>query len=524
MGAWSLYFLAKLGLYYAHRIELQWLANFAFAVALALPLQRTAARRIRTLLAIPAAIALLYDELHLPPWTRLIEDAAALANFRADYLLELASRAHLPLFLAALALMALAYVLLRHRLRFATFVFIGLVIATVVPPSAPAPAAVPARPFIRAGEPQEAQAPLSPFALEEVLRTFYGSEHGKSVNFARVGSARFDLVLLSVCSLSFDDLTYTHMRDDPFLSRFDIVFEQFNTAATYSGPALLRLLHGTCGQTPQGELYSGTAAEGCYLFHSLAAVGYQPALLLNHDGQYDHFAQQLREQGGMGIDPEDNRSSAVFMTAFDGTPLRPDFDVLSRWWSRHQHDEGYNALLYNTISLHDGNRVGGQLMRSSIDSYTPRLRHLFIDLGRFMDLIEASGRPTAIVLIPEHGAALRADANQIAGVRELPTRAITNVPVAVKLVGFPHLRHAASQPLVVQRPSSYLALTALIAGLTQLGPNEATPSAVQALLAALPSTQWVAENEGTVLLQRASRSYLRSPGGEWTDFYPMSAP
>ncbi|HXY21396.1 MAG TPA: cellulose biosynthesis protein BcsG, partial [Burkholderiaceae bacterium] len=415
MGAWSLYFLAKLGLYYAHRIDLQWLINFALAVALALPLQRPWLRRIRSALAIPAAVALAYDELHLPPWMQLVDDAAALANFRAGYLLELARRADLLQIFAALALLVLVYAALRHRLRFATLTFLGLAMATLVPPSAPTPALERSRAYVRAGEPQQEQAAPSPFALDEVLRTFYGSEHGKTVNYARVGSARFDLVLLSVCSLSYDDLAYTHMREDPFLSRFDIIFQQFNSAATYSGPALLRLLHGTCGQTPQGELYNGTAADGCYLFHSLAAVGYQPALLLNHDGQFDHFAQQLREQGGMGIDPEDNRASPVFMTAFDGKPLRADFDVLSRWWMRHQRDEGHNALLYNTISLHDGNRIAGQATRSSIDSYTPRLRRLFADLGRFLDLVEASGRPTVVVLIPEHGAALRADAMQIAG-------------------------------------------------------------------------------------------------------------
>ena len=524
MGAWSLYFLAKLGLYYAHRIDLQGLANFALAVALALPLARTSARRVRTALAIPAAVALAYQELHLPPGMQLIDDAAALANFRAGYLLELARRAGLPQIFAALALLALLYALLRHRLRFATLALLGLVIAILVPPPAPAPALAPTRSYVRAGEPQQSEAPLSPFALDQVLRTFYGSEHGKTVNFARVGSARFDLILLSVCSLSYDDLAFTHLSQDPFLSRFDIVFEQFNTAATYSGPALLRLLHGTCGQTPQGELYSGTAADSCYLFHGLAAAGYQPALLLNHDGQFDHFAQQLREQGGTGIDPDDNRSSPVFMTAFDGSPLRADYDVLSHWWMRHQRDEGHNALLYNTISLHDGNRVAGQSARNSIDSYTPRLRRLFVDLGRFVDLIEASGRPTAIVLIPEHGAALRADAMQIAGLRELPTHAITNVPVAVKLIGFPLPRGPATQPLVVHSPSSYLALTALIAGLTQLGPNGATPALLQALANALPATQWVAENEGTVLLQRAGRSYLRSPGGEWTDFVAAAAP
>ena len=159
-----------------------------------------------------------------------------------------------------------------------------------------------------------------------------------------------------------------------------------------------------------------------------------------------------------------------------------------------------------------------------MNAKTPDHREPGMTPPELCDLVEASGRPTVVVLIPEHGAALRADTMQIAGLRELPTRAITNVPVAVKLIGFRVPQGAASQPLVIERPSSYLALTALIAGLTQLGPNAATPSALQALAGALPATQWVAENEGTVLLQRTGRSYLRSPAGEWADFIAMAAP
>lgn len=516
MGVWSLYFLAKVGLYYGRLIDLHWIANFALAVALAWPLPQAKARVLRNALAVPLALLLLYYDSHLPAWPQLLDDAAALSNFRAGYLLELMGRAVSLRWLAAFAALVLAYALLRRRLRFATFAFLGLAAAAVFPLPPLAPAPLEASAFMRAGEQAEPSAELSPAQLDAALEAFYGAEHGLTVRLARAGSARFDLVLLSVCSLSDDDLDYTHMREAPFLRRFDIFFRQFNSAATYSGPALLRLLHGACGQTAQPELYSATASDACYLFRGLAAAGYRPALLLNHDGQFDHFAEQLRVQGGLGISPEDNRGTPVAMTSFDGTPLRADAEVLARWWTKHQHDEGHNALLYNTISLHDGNRVPGLAAANSIESYGPRLRRLFADLNRFIDLVEASGRPTAIVLIPEHGAALRADAVQIAGVREIPTPAITTVPAAVKLVGFPALAGASGLPLVVDKPSSYLALTALIAGLMQLGPQHATPASLQALVHQLPQTLWVAENNGTVLFRRGGRNYLRSPRGEWT--------
>jgi cellulose synthase operon protein YhjU len=525
MGAWSLYFFAKLAMYYNRVIGLHWLANLVFAALLAWPVSRVGWRRLRLALAVPAALALLYWDSYLPPWTRLLTQAGALSDFRADYLLELARRFVSIYWLLAFVALAVLYWFLAHRVRFATWVFLGLVAAAMLPaPKAPAPTAPAEDLYVRVGEaPPTAAAdaaagstPLSPAQLDAALSAYLGREHGKTVSFARTGTPKFDLILLSVCSLSNDDLAFEHLQDDPLLARFDIVFHRFNSAATYSGPAVLRLLHGTCGQTAQRELYSGTATDDCYLFRNLAAAGYHPALLLNHDGQFDHFAQQLRMQGGIGADPLDNHGAPVVMTAFDDSPIRSDFDLLSQWWRQHAQDETHNVLLYNTITLHDGTRAPG-MSSNSLESYAPRLHRLFSDLGRFLDLVEATGRPTVVVLIPEHGAALRGDAVQVSGLRELPTPGITTVPAAVKLIGFASVPHG-PKPLVVEQTSSYLTLTALIAGLAQSGPAGTSPASLQGLLRALPSVQWVAENENTVLMRQGARAYLRYPNGQWSEF------
>jgi cellulose synthase operon protein YhjU len=521
MGAWSLYFFAKLALYSQHALGLHIWANLLFAAALAWPLASPAWRRARAILAVPAALWLLYWDSYLPSWEGVRDRALALIDFRASYLVELVQRVISVYWLAGFAALVLAYVFLAHRIRFSTWVFVGLIAAALLPSPGP-PAPVPTENiYVRVGEPTPPSEPLSPSELDNALAGYLGSAQGKVVSFSRAGTAKFDIVLLSVCSLSDDDLDYVHMREDPFLGRFDIVFRRFNSAATYSGPAVLRLLHSTCGQTAQRDLYSGTASDDCYLFRNLAAAGYRPALLLNHDGHFGNFAQQLRMQGGIGADPLDNRSASVVMTSFDGTPVRSDYDLLAGWWKQHERDEAHNVLLYNTITLHDGMRVPG-LSANSLESYPPRLRRLFSDLGRFLDLVQASGRPTAVVLIPEHGAALRGDASQVAGLREIPTPAITTVPAAVKLVGFESLPRDGA-PLVIEQPASYLSLTVLLAGLEQGGPLGTTRDGLRALAAALPPVQWVAENENTVYMRQAGRGYLRSPSGQWTPFEASGA-
>jgi cellulose synthase operon protein YhjU len=521
MGAWSLYFLVKVGLYFAHKIGLHWFWNIAFAVALAWPLERLAARRLRLALAIPIAVALLYYDSYLPAWSRVLDQIDVLSNFRLEYLEELAQRFVDPLWVGLIALFAVAYALTAHRLRYATLAFVSLLAAALLPAPGVSNAPVPDAQFVRAGETPAAQ-PIDPEVskaqLDAVLASDYASEHGKIVNFSKAGPARFDLIILSVCSLASDDLDYERMQNSTLLKRFDIVFRQFNSGATYSGPAVLRLLHGTCGQTRQGELYSGTASDSCYLFRNLAAAGYQPALLMNHDGHFDNFATQLQTQGGINQPPLDNRYAPALMTAFDGTPIREDYDVLSQWWKSHAKGDDHPALLYNTISLHDGNLMPGA--GRGMASYGPRLNRLFSDLDRFLDLVAAGSRPTVVVLIPEHGAALRGDALQIPGLRELPTMAITRVPAAVKLIGFPQVTGTRLGPIVVEKPSSYLALTALVAGLSSASPTSTTRDAVRALAAALPSSPWIAENEGTVLLRHEGYAYLRSTNGQWSLFDP----
>jgi cellulose synthase operon protein YhjU len=528
MGAWSIYFLAKIALYYKGAIGLHWFENFALAVALAWPISNPRLRRLRHLLAIAPALVLLYHDSYLPPWTRTLDQLGALGGFRPDYLLELARRAVPMAALLALAAMGIVYWLLAHRIRFATGAFLALLAAAVFPPRPAEPAPPDPSLFARAGEassaasaaPADLGAHPGNVQLDAALAAALARDQGKIVSFSRAGTPRFDLILLSVCSLSDDDLDVVHMRDAPLLARFDVVFRQFNSAATYSGPAVLRLLHGTCGPTSQADLYSGTAPDDCYLLRNLAAAGYRPAMLLNHDGRFDNFGEQMRTRGGLATDPDDNRYAAVAMTAFDGTPVRDDFDVLAPWWRAHARadaqDGAHFALVYNTITLHDGNRAPG-LGGNSLESYPPRLRRFFSDLDRFIDLVEASGRPTVVVLIPEHGAALRGDALQISGLRELPTPAITRVPAAVKLIGFGPALRGRGGPRTIDQPVSYLALTTLIGGLIQSGPEGTTPGSLQSLLSELPTTEWVAENAGMVLLRHADRSYLRTPNGQWTE-------
>ena len=107
---------------------------------------------------------------------------------------------------------------------------------------------------------------------------------------------------------------------------------------------------------------------------------------------------------------------------------------------------------------------------------------------------------------------------QISGMREIPSSAITHVPVGIKLVGMG--KNPRAEPIHVSGPSSYLALSEIISRLYAAPPQgDGLGPDWQALLANLPQTPVVSENAGTVVLDYAGKPYVRiKEKGAWLPY------
>lgn len=79
---------------------------------------------------------------------------------------------------------------------------------------------------------------------------------------------------------------------------FNIRFENFNSATSYSGPAALRLLKSVCGQPSHEDLYEGRNPD-CEIMNRLARLGYNQHVFMDHSGKYDNFYQSLRHLAGL---------------------------------------------------------------------------------------------------------------------------------------------------------------------------------------------------------------------------------
>jgi hypothetical protein len=92
---------------------------------------------------------------------------------------------------------------------------------------------------------------------------------------------------------------------------------------------------------------------------------------------------------------------------------------------------------------------------------------------------------------------------------------VSLIPVAVKHIGLP-----ASSQVRVEQPSSYLALAQLLAihvARNPYGPD-APPLPLPLLAPRLAETEFVAENDGTLVMRAAGRYWLRSADRRWSEY------
>ncbi|WP_256582664.1 cellulose biosynthesis protein BcsG [Pseudomonas sp. Irchel 3A5] len=519
LGLWNLYFIIKLALLWAGYLNLQILPNLVFAAVLLVPLSNRYLRLLRTVIAIPVGVALLYQDTWLPPFSRLLDQPGVL-NFTGDYLLELAGRFIDWNLCGALLLLMVGYFFVRQWLRLTTLTLAGFAWlggSGLLAMHAPAP-----QPVNQVAGPAATISAVEPDSptLDTYLQKFYSTEAGRQVAFVPSASAAqpFDLLLINICSMAWDDLDAVGMRDNKLLQQMDVVFDNFNSATSYSGPAAIRLLRASCGQQPHNKLY-GVAPEQCLLMDDLRKLGFDSEVMLNHTGQFEGFMDEVRAQGSMPGPAVSTSDLPRTLVGFDGSPVWRDRDVLDKWW---KHREGQAdsrvALFYNTTTLHDGNRALTADGGTKSAEYKPRAQTLIDDLAAFLKELEKSGRRVAVVIVPEHGAALHGDRMQIDGMREIPSPSITHVPVGIKLIGMG--KNPRPEPLHISGPSSYLAVSEIISRLYAAPPQgDGLIPDWKVLLANLPETPMVSENSGTVVLDYAGKPYVRiKEKGAWLPY------
>lgn len=520
LGHWNLYFILKFALHWAGYLNIQVLPNLLFGAFLLMPLGSRSKVIVRRLIAVPVAMALFYQDTWLPPLNQWVE-WPTVADLFSEHSLALAERLIDWNLFGWLLVLAVVYLFIHPWLRLTTLSLVGL--AWLGFSNLPA-----LYPSLGAGALQgvaaQERAVGTSADIGRYLEQFYADEAERRVAFQPMLPAAqpFDLVLINIDSLAWDDLDLMGLRDHPLLQQMDVLFDRFNSAASERVPATLRLLRAGCGQVPRSQLQL-PAAEPCLLFDELGKQGYVGETLFNHTGQSAGFLNAVQTLGALPAPQMDLGPLQSILSAPDGSPVLRDRDVLDLWWKhRQQQPDPRVALFYHTLTLQDGNRIATAQGRTRPADYKTRAQALLGDLSVFLEQLELSGRRVVVVMVPDHGAALRGDRMQFPGMREIPSPSITQVPVGIKLIGMG--RNPRSSPLRVSEPSSYLALAQIIdrlyAAPAQVGGQQPD---WQPLLTGLAQTPLVSESEGSVVLDYAATRYVRiKENAPWLPYRPVS--
>ena len=518
VGLMNVYFLIKWLFWWRGYIDFHGLENLALAALVLAPIRLRWLSSLRITIAVPFAITLLYYDTNLPAIDRVTDNWSQLQGFTLTYLLELLRRFISVEMISASLIIIVLYMYIVKWVRVTVLVCIGLLASLLIEPTD----SLPYFELSKTAQIALNEIPNSPVIdLTNELEEFYLTEKERpQIDFVspNANAFPFDIIILNICSLSWDDLNFTGLSDHPLLKRFDVLFKDFGSAASYSGPAAIRLLRSSCGQSNHASLYEGTAPR-CYLFDELKNIGFEKQWGLNHDGEYDDYKSLVIQHGQFTEQPFSLRNVPFEIESFDGTPIHNDLGALTQWLSERETSASARvALFYNSITLHDGNRyIGDKASLSSLENFHPRLNRVLTDINDFLTLLETSNNNAIVIMVPEHGAAIRGDKLQIAGLREIPTPSITKIPVGIKFVG-PDWHHP-NHSYQIDAPASYYGLADLLAKLIIINPfQQKDMNIIEELLDSIPTYRFVSENEGVVVVQRNEEYYIRLENNEWIEY------
>lgn len=528
IDGWNYYFVLKFALLWAGYLNFHPFINLVFLAFLLFPFPSTFLHRCRNWIAIPIGIILFYHDTWLPGLSTILSQGTNLFAFNTTYLLELLSRFINWELIGMAFVLLVAYLFFSQWIRITTFTVIFLTwlnITTLTGPAAnfsPDPSKASSKNVHAETETNTSGIELSSNLpptnenLNTYLNQFYEQQKGLHTTFPSLlpsDAQPFDIMLIQVCSLAWADIEASHLRDHPLWSEFDLMFNNFNSAASYSGPAAIRLLRASCGETSHTGLYK-PVNRNCYILDNLAKLGFSPELMLDHEGLFGNFLQETREYGGLENVPMMARTGiAADLVSFDDKLLSNDGQLLDRWL-KQQISPGAmrNVTYFNDISLHDGNTYIGD---SKPAPYAARAKELLDQTRSFFSQLEKSGRKVIVVFIPEHGANLVGDKLQMPGLRDIPSPSITHVPVGIKFFGI----KSKSAQIQINDPSSYLAVSELIARLVDGKIFNQDNVSLETLTRNLPKTAFVSSNEGVTVMKYQDKFYILLKGdSNWVPY------
>jgi len=520
------YFLFKLYLFAKGSINIDIHYNLIFLLYAVLPLPLKIAKHRMLKIAsagftVFLALSILWHDSWLPP----VIDAGIFLNQQGipsfSYIISfIGCFFSMSLIIVAISLLLFSMIVRKYKVTTTALLAILIVVAPIAPLEFGRSQGV-------SGEPQVAPAEAAETNPAKRLEAFYSSEAERVIMFRKPEStnAPFDIVILHVCSLSWDDLKQIEItQDDPFFKQFDYLFTNFNSVSGYSGPAVIRLLQANFGQRKHTDYYKKDVPKSSMLFDGLASVGYDNHVVMSHDGKYGDYIKSMKTSGlhnAIMLLPENMSPTALF---FDSkTPLFSDYAMMKKWFDARESSKSERAAVYfNSVLLHAGSHWIGEknyLNRDKKDQFKEMSTVLTKDTKKIIELLKTSKRNTVLVFLPEHGRALTGSPFQPADLRDIPLPKITRVPVGIKFIG-PKFNNAKSQQTMIAKPTSYFALAWMLSKFVENSPFGNSAMSAEDILLKVPKTDFVAEHEWNRIIEMEGKFFYSGKDRKWKELTP----
>ena len=505
MGLWSFYFLGKLYLYFRGFVRFDFVLNLLFAFFLMLPLSKKlpALRFLKGLkftLALVCAFFLLWHETWFPPLFRTVRLLSETGGISPGYIVRFLRDSFSLMEAGTLSLIFVVCFALNKRITLTPLVLAGII----------------AVPLLAAKN--------TAAGIDNYLDNFYQSEAKRVIHFSEPNPNRpaFDVIILNICSLAWDDLRTVGLENNEFLRQFDLLFTNFNTVSSYTNPSAIRLLRANCGQGRHKDLYRSTGNE-CYVLETLRGQGFKTYAAIDNDAPSYRFVEDIIAFG-LADKPIGITDLPVLQYDFDGTPIYDDLAILNRWWDMRRSSSQTKAALYMDITtLHSGAHRADDKewwTRERANLYREFAERLFGNLDEFFRTLSSSGRNFVVILVPEHGMALRGSSIQPSDMREIPLPSITTVPLGVKFIGQKFPRQPERQ-IIVSKQTSYLAIAHLLSSFLASPAFDRDSLLTEEIIKGIPEVNFVAENEAALVVKKDGAFFFSGKTKKW-DKLPSS--
>ncbi len=253
---------------------------------------------------------------------------------------------------------------------------------------------------------------------------------------------------------------------------------------------------------------------------SLHAQGYTIFFARNHNGKYGNFDDEVSRYGHLEVSPfiPEGLEARKFM--FDNSPVYDDYPLLEQWWmARQKLGSKKAALYYNTVSLHDGSHWIADKewwKKDHKEYYREFLTGLLDDMTKFFKFIASSEREVIVIVVGEHGRAVRGSVMETPGLRDIPLPRITMVPVGIKFFGKAYNSVQPHKGLIISKPASYFAISFMLAAFEENSPFHSNQYDSRNFIDSIPQTSFVSENEGNIIVKKDNDYYLFGKNNKWT--------